>query len=123
MYHIVENKQTAEYISSELYKLCSNKNTNDTTKYLLGIVEHPKNGQAAIIIDEEIKIPLHSSGNPEALIDFFGNYIDEAQEESLRNIFHQGGIVALGQIIPQLLKDTYKTKEELEIDGWFLREE
>jgi hypothetical protein len=125
-YTVFGNRQNAELISRELYRLSiGEKIEQGYTQHLLSIYEHPEGSLFfALKIDEEVKIPMivNPNPNPDLLINYYKslNEMTEQEEEEIRAKVITGDTITLGDIIPAKTRERFKTYEQMQADGWFV---
>jgi len=124
-YTVFENRQNAELISRELYRLSiGEKIEQDYSQYLLSVYEHSEGGLFALKIDEAAEIPMiiNPNPNPDLLINYYkslGEMTDE-EEEEIRAKVITGNTITLSEIIPAKTRERFKTFEQIQADGWFV---
>jgi hypothetical protein len=124
-YTVFNNRQNAELISRELYRLSvGEKIEQGYTQYLLSVYEYSEGSLFALKIDEAAEIPMIININPDPsmLINYYKSLgeMTEQEEEEIRAKVIAGNTITLGEIIPAKTRERFKTFEQIQADGWFV---
>ena len=125
-YIVFENRQEAEFVNREFYKLSIGEKINDGwSQYMFSMYEHPNGQLVALMINGDVIFPMavNPSPNPEKLIDFLkkiGDITTEVETEEIRAKCFNGSIIKVIDIIPAKTRERFKTYEQMQADGWFV---
>jgi len=124
-------QQQAETISRELMRTSTgNAIEYSGTEYLLSRIKHVNRDEWALIIPENVRIPLMNCENIEASINILLNLFDAVltEQEKIdlpalvryrKSLSKNEQVIYLHEIEPIATKERQKTQEEMKIDGWF----
>lgn len=99
------------------------KNSNDVTKYLFGMLEHPTTGQACLRgVDEDYMLFVNESVDLTSLLGYFPSAPQE-EIESLKLYLEssKGTKVRFGNLVPSTA--VIITEQEIIDNGWIVDEE
>ena len=108
----------AKGISHFLYAL-SVPALNYTTQYYNAWLVHPQTNEVALGFPENSDIPIHPNADAELLVDQVRNAITEEEAQAMEDRINEGGNVTPLDFIPQSLGGNIRTKEEMQLSGWF----
>lgn len=96
---------------------------NEITLYYCSWIEHPNNGDVALIFPDNDTLSISTEANPILLVDIIRAAITEDEAIILENLIMNNQSINPIEHIPASLAGNIKTQEQMDVDGWFVNVE